>query len=129
MAVGFTLTNSDEYEFGCANHLNRVSAMDYLHSKGFKTWASIEPIISIKKSIQAIADTLNICDLYKIGLESGAKYDRKELYAFYDWVGYYIQSNNNYAKVYFKDSFINRLQLNRDVLGDFCVKRDYNFWL
>ena len=40
---------------------------------GFKTFASIEPVISLPESSQMIVQTMGFCDLYKIGLLSGHK--------------------------------------------------------
>ena len=44
--------------------------MMVLHARQFKTFASIEPVISIEKSKHMIVHTLGFCDLYKIGLLS-----------------------------------------------------------
>ena len=50
IAFGFTLTGCDELEPGASTNEERINAMRLLHTLGFKTFASIEPIISLKRS-------------------------------------------------------------------------------
>ena len=45
--------------------------MRKLHEDGFKTWASIEPVIDWESSRNVIEASLDCCDHYKIGLRSG----------------------------------------------------------
>lgn len=73
LAFGFTLTGHDELEPGASTNAERIEAMKKLHEMGFKTFASIEPVISLPESSQMIVQTLGFCDLYKIGLLSGHK--------------------------------------------------------
>jgi len=44
-AFGFTLTGHDELEPGASTNAERIEAIKKLHNSGFKTFASIEPII------------------------------------------------------------------------------------
>lgn len=83
--VGFTLTGCDELEPGASHNLSRIHAMRILNSRGVKTWASIEPIISIDKSKNMIGYALWAgCHEFKIGLLSGKKtYTPEEVYEFY----------------------------------------------
>lgn len=73
LAFGFTLTGHDELEPGASTNAERIAAMKRLHEMGFKTFASIEPVISLPESSQMIVQTMGFCDLYKIGLLSGQK--------------------------------------------------------
>ena len=72
-------------------------------------------------------ETLNICDLYKIGLESGKSYNKKESQKFISDISLLASANN--AKVYFKDSLLKCAGYERSTLNyDCCVDRDYNLF-
>jgi DNA repair photolyase len=126
IAFGFTLTGHDDLETGASTNTERIEAMRRLHDARFKTWASIEPIIDLPTSFKMICDTNCICDLYKIGLESGKKYDKKELNKFIS--GVIEQVKFSEAKVYFKDSLLKAAGINRADLPENCVSRDYNIF-
>ena len=49
IAYGFTLTGMDSMELHASTNMERISTMRYLHDRGFKTFASIEPVIGIGK--------------------------------------------------------------------------------
>lgn len=70
VAFGFTLTGHDEMEQFASSNADRIAAMKELHELGFKTWASIEPIIDAASSLDMIQRALDFCDLYKVGLRS-----------------------------------------------------------
>lgn len=127
IAFGFTLTGHDELEPGASTNAERIEAMKKLHDAGFRTFASIEPVIDFESSYRMIYATKDICDLYKIGLASGQKVDR----------GYYerlrtfnLQVVNLFAgtnvKVYWKES----VRRHFDVFPDAgCnVEWDYNLF-
>jgi len=103
---GFTLTGHDELEQGCSTNAERINAMKYIHDKGFNTCASIEPIIDTVSSLQMIINTKDYCDMYKIGLESGKKYDKQLITDFCEVVKKIIPAN----KIYWKKSIINYLK-------------------
>jgi len=126
ISIGFTLTGHDELEPGASTNQERIEAMKKLHDAGFKTFASIEPIIDFSASFQMICDTNCICDLYKIGLESGKKYDAKELIQFMKAVVNQIAFSG--PKIYFKDSLLKTAGINRDDLPSNCVNRDFNIF-
>lgn len=70
--VGFTLTfdnikDSIEYEPGASSPDERIEALKILKENNIKTWASFEPVIFPKQSINLINRTLDIVDVYKIG--------------------------------------------------------------
>lgn len=73
LKVGFTLTGRDDLEPGASTNAERIEAMKALYEKGVSTWASIEPVIDIVASSKMIADSVEWCDEYRIGLLSGKK--------------------------------------------------------
>ena len=75
VAFGFTLTGRDDMEPGASPNAKRIETMKELHDIGFKTFASIEPIIDFDSSFRMIEQSANFCDLFKIGLRSGVKKD------------------------------------------------------
>ena len=134
IAFGFTLTGHDELEPNASTNLERIEAMRKLHDAGFKTWASIEPIITFDQSRKMILSSCDCCDLYKIGLESGQKYDKESLIAFVKNT-YVIRENykgmlqsGDEIKIYFKDSLLKQAGINREDLPENCVGRDYNMF-
>lgn len=106
IAFGFTLTGHDELEPGASSNQERVLAMKRLHQKGFKTFASIEPVVDFESSLKMIEATVGDCDLYKVGLMSGSgvKYDRLDCFSFVDHVHTLLWMDKNNAKVYWKES-------------------------
>lgn len=122
IAFGFTLTGHDELEPGASTNAERIAAMKRLHDAGFKTFASIEPIIDFNDSYRMMEQTKGFCDHYKIGLMSGKKYDEYDLVNF----GYHVMAH--FTNIYFKDSFLKILGLDRDCLPDICVTRNFNIF-
>ena len=125
-AFGFTLTGHDELEPGASTNIERIKAMKKLHEAGFKTWASIEPIIDAKSSLNMIEKTVSFCDLFKVGLKSGKKYNDDNLIWFMDWAVSFINKNN--SKIYFKNSLLQQAGISREELPSNCVTRDYNMF-
>ncbi len=116
-----------ELESGASTNDERIQAMKQLHKAGFKTFASIEPIIDFEASFHMIHRTLGFCDLYKIGLKSGQKVDElfyEKLRSFNLKVVNLIA--NKPAKVYWKES----IRKNFGVFPDAScnVERDYNLF-
>ena len=70
---GFTLTGRDDMEPKASSNDERIEAMRHLHEQGFKTFASIEPVIDFVHSEVVIGKSIDCCDHYKIGLRSGVK--------------------------------------------------------
>jgi len=122
IAIGFTLTGHDKREPRASKNVERIETMKKLHEAGFKTFASIEPIIDVETSLQMIKETIGYCDLYKVGLESGKKYAWQELRGMM-LVCYMLPS-----KFYFKDSFLSQSGMQRENLSNNCVDRDYNIF-
>ena len=138
IAYGFTLTGMDEMEHNASTNTERIERMANLHRKGFKTFASIEPIINLDKSGRMITESLGHCDLFKIGLLSGKKnYTHKEVLNFVHNINQIIREHNRYngadVKVYWKDSVPQFLKINRDEFPEItmyahCVGSDYNIF-
>ncbi len=122
VAFGFTLTGHDELEPNASSNADRIRAMKILHEGGYKTFASIEPIVDLDSSLSMIQETIGFCDLYKVGLMGGKKYDWRELR------GLILACTSLESKFYFKDSFINQADMNRDNLPFNCVGRDFNMF-
>lgn len=124
-AIGFTLTGHDKLEPSASTNAERIEAMKKLNKAGFKTWASIEPIVDLKASLSCIEQTLGFCDLYKVGLMSGGKLpDREELRMFVGRVHYLASAHG--AKVYWKDCIKKRLGC--DIISAATVDINYNIF-
>jgi DNA repair photolyase len=124
IAFGFTLTGHDILEPGANTNAERIVAMQKLHEAGFKTFASIEPIIDFISAKNMISATLDFCDLYKIGLLSGGKYDKVEVQTFVEWLNDIWEQ----PKIYLKESIQKLSHYTNDQLGDNFVNRDYNMF-
>lgn len=118
LSIGFTLTGMDEMEPNASPNHQRRFLMRECKSMGLNTFASIEPIIDFDSSKNMILRTLDICDLYKIGLESGTKYKKSDVENFVQW----LKGLN--VKIYLKDSITSKIDLS--YLGKNFVGRDYN---
>lgn len=121
IAFGFTLTGHDELEPGASTNAERIEAMKKIHYNGFKTFASIEPIIDFESSMRMIQETLGSCDLYKVGLMSGKKYNFCKLLDFTNTLSML------YSKMYIKDS-IKKVLCGNYTPHDNFVSRDYNIF-
>lgn len=126
IAIGFTLTGHDELELGASTNQERIEAMKKLHGAGFKTFASIEPIIDFDSSLEMIQQTAKFCDLFKIGLMSGKEYQTDMMKLFFENVCSLASIFG--FKVYFKDSLLKQLDIDRILLSNYCVTRDYNIF-
>lgn len=71
LAFGFTLTGSDNLEPGASSNKERINAMRLLHDAGFKTFASLEPVVTPQKTAEISEMIASFCDLVKVGLMSG----------------------------------------------------------
>ena len=70
VSFGFTLTGRDEWEPNAPSNASRIDMMRRLKEHGFRTFASIEPVVDFDSSYQMIKSTLPFCDFYMIGLMS-----------------------------------------------------------
>ena len=74
-AFGFTLTGSDDHEPGASSNKERIAAMHLLHDAGFKTFASLEPVVNPSSTLEVFHNAIECCDLFKVGLMSGVSKD------------------------------------------------------
>lgn len=125
-AFGFTLTGHDELEKGASTNAERIKAMRKLHDAGFKTFASIEPIIDFNSSLKMIEQSKDYCNLYKIGLKAGDKYHIEEIRSFLDDVFELLPE----TPIYLKDSLLKQTGVERDSvdLPENCVGSDFNLF-
>lgn len=115
ISIGYTLTGADELEPNASPHMHRINALKILKDAGFKTWASIEPVINPTTALQIIQNTKDICDEYKVGLRSGVKkdyYDPEEMEYFYQS----LITLSKTRKIYLKDSVLKYFGLQREKL-------------
>ena len=70
IAVGFTLTGRDDWEPYASKNIDRVRMMKIFKKMGFRTFASIEPVVDFKSSKAMVKKSLPFCDQYLIGLMS-----------------------------------------------------------
>jgi DNA repair photolyase len=127
-AFGWTLTGHDELEKGANTNAERIGALKVLNMEGFKTWASIEPIIDFESSERMIAETKTYCDLYKIGLQSGKKYKPEDIRKFMNAVNFQLSFSSITPRVYWKDSLLKQAGIDRADLPSNCVDRDFNIF-
>lgn len=124
ISIGFTLTGHDELEPGAATNQERIEAMKKLHDAGFKTWASIEPIIDFKSSFEMIENCEPYCDFFKIGLKSGDRHH-------YEYVRMFLESVFELIPekpIYLKDSLLKQAGVERgsiDLPSNY-VTRNFN---
>lgn len=119
VTFGFTLTGRDDMEEGASANIDRLYAMRRLHDMGFKTFASIEPVVDFPNSLKMIHLSLGYCDQYLVGLMSGVK---KDYYQDEACAGFVADVNallrdalgrgdiSKDVKVYWKESFRKRLK-------------------
>ena len=126
VAFGFTLTGHDELESGASSNIERIGAMEKLHNRGYRIFASIEPIVDFPSSMQMINGSLPFCDLYKIGLMSGngITYDPVEAQTFL----LELQQLSGQPKIYLKNSLIRLLGVDRKTLLENFVESNYNMF-
>lgn len=130
VSIGFTLTGCDELEPGASTNSERIKAMRDLHEDGFKTFASIEPVIDFDKSFDMIRRTADFCDHYKIGLLSGDKhaYDGYEMPYRLDTFIYEVNEllSMKGKTVYWKDSV--RTAIKHPITDPCCVGPDFSLF-
>lgn len=125
-AFGFTLTGCDFMEPYASLNGGRVFKMRELHEAGFKTFASIEPIIDPVMSMRMIRETRSFCDLYKVGIISG----KKREYGSAELQDMFMQmSQMKDCRFYLKDSFLQLAGHSRQSVSYLpFVNQDYNIF-
>lgn len=124
IAFGFTLTGHDELEPHASTNSERIDALKKLHLAGFKTFASIEPIVDFPSSMEMIERTTSYCDLFKIGLMSGKKYDVVEAQTFVEKLNELPYLSN----FYLKENLQALTHYRTEELPSNFVGRDYNMF-
>ena len=102
--------------------------MRELHEMGFRTFASIEPIITPAMSRNMIEATKDFCDMYKVGAISGKGknfYNPKHMTHFWDYLAEQMRAG---CKIYIKDSLLKYFNLTRENLASGWVSSDYNIF-
>lgn len=117
-AFGFTLTGHDEMEPNASPNADRIQTLKMMSADGFKTWASIEPVIDFPSSYDMIQAAINAdCRHFKIGLLTKntkvcrKMYDYDACIEFIHDVMRVMEAGGGTATVYWKQSF-------RDFLGE-----------
>lgn len=126
VAVGFTVTGRDDLEPRAASTADRLSAMAQLHSKGIKTFASIEPVIDVNRSFNLMSGMTAFCDHFKVGLQSGKHYTPEELAEIAPAADEFVRKGEGFT-VYFKDS-IRPFIRHETLLDQKCVGADYDIF-
>lgn len=124
-AFGFTLTGFDEKEPSASLNSERIAAMEELHDMGFRTFASIEPVITPAMSRQMIEATAGFCDLYNVGLISGKGkdyYNRHHLTLLWNYLSEKASLGH---KIYLKDSLLKYFNVPREKLSGKFVDTDF----
>lgn len=125
IAFGFTLTGVDTAEMFASTNNERVKAMKELHDAGFRTFASIEPILDFKRSFYMMDQVKEFCDFYKVGLMSGDKYtDKSELFFFVDALIRKLENKH----IYLKKSLRKQLDTSYDYVSTKFVEADYDMF-
>ena len=75
LAFGFTLTGRDDLEPGASSNAKRVNSMLRLKLMGFRTFASLEPVVDPVSTLSVFYQIEDCCDLFKVGLQSGVPKD------------------------------------------------------
>lgn len=120
VSFGFTLTGRDDMEPNASPNGARIFAMRELHRAGFKTWASIEPVIDWQSANMVVESSLDCCDHYKIGLRSGVKEDYYNLPQSAMWLDELTKKITEAGRtVYLKESA-------RKLLLQCCQEHYYN---
>lgn len=113
-AFGWTLTGHDELEPNAPTNEARLRDMEIVGKDGYKTWASIEPVIDFPSSLDMIAKALAVgCKHFKIGLLTENTRVCRKRFKVEDCMGFITDVwnlTNGKATVYWKQSV-------RDLLG------------
>ena len=132
IGFGVTLTGFNELEPGADTHGERIIALNQFRCNGFKTFASIEPVIDFDKSYSMIDGAILFTDLFKVGLLSGKKFTRREVAAFVEKVHSLFEKRiydlHISPKLYWKESILKAAGINREALPWYCVGRDYDLF-
>lgn len=130
IAIGATLTGCDELEPNASPNAARVSVLARAKRHGFRTFASVEPIPAgmFDRAIGVIKTAYLFVDLFKIGLESGGKYAKRDVQIFYMDIAEYWDEHTNNPRIYWKDSIVKAADIDRETLPGYCVPVNYDLF-
>lgn len=130
IALGATLTGCDELEPNADTNTMRVNMLARAKRHGFRTFASVEPIPPgmYELAIGIIKLSYPFVDLYKIGLQSGGKYPKREIRLIYDTITEYWEGRPEQPRIYWKDSIVNPLGIDRGELPWYCVPVNWDLF-
>jgi DNA repair photolyase len=125
IAIGVTLTGDDSKEPNASTTQRRIEALKMAKNSGYKTFVSLEPILTFKLAKELILHTTDFVDLYKIGLESGKDYNVKEAELFVNW----LCQRYSLSKYYLKESLQKLIGCkNSELNKKYFVEKDYNIF-
>jgi len=110
IAWGFTLTGRDDLEPGASRTEERIEAMEMLHRAGYRTFASLEPVVTPKVTASIAEKIAPYCDLIKVGLMSGVPH---EYYKYNEVMDLAMRLNDAPVAVQFKHSISDYLGWDR----------------
>lgn len=124
VAFGWTLTGHDDLEPNADKNAYRLQTMRRMSQDGYRTWASIEPVITFDASFDMIKQAVDAgCQHFKIGLmtkntkvcRSGFSFGGHDFAPYkmdecVDFVEYVMALTDGKATVYWKQSFVDFLQ-------------------
>lgn len=86
VSLGWTLTGVDSAEPYASPTDQRIACMKEVHYRGIRTWASLEPMLSLPATRRIIRQIKPFCDHFKCGPLNGHKrsYSDAELVDFYN---------------------------------------------
>ena len=130
IALGATLTGCDELEPNADPNMMRVNVLARAKRHGFRTFASVEPIPPgmYDRAIGIIKLSYPFVDLYKIGLQSGGKYPKREIRLIYDTITEHWEGRPEQPRIYWKDSIVNPLGIDRGELPGYCVPVNWDLF-
>lgn len=117
---GSTLTGYDYLEPYAAPHIDRIISIETMYLSGFKTFVSLEPVISVDESIDIAYNTQGFVNHYKVGLLSGCKYQKSEIVRLINGLKYIDRP------IYYKESI--RKYIGSYNLPENSVERNYNIF-
>lgn len=131
IAIGSTLTGCDELEPKASPNRMRIDALARAKRHGFRTFASVEPIPvgMFDRAFSVIALSYPFVDLFKIGLQSGCRYTRRETLTFYNDVFDYWEAHpDKTPRIYWKDSFVRASGIAWETLPGYCVPANWDLF-
>lgn len=116
IAIGSTLTGCDELEPNASPNAARVNVLARAKRHGFRTFASIEPVVDFGKAFAIIKLAYPFVDLFKIGLLSGGKFKQRDVFLFITEVHTLFMEKNPTARIYWKDGILKAAEMEREIL-------------